>query len=176
MQKHKIFRLLTHAALTGICRSGGSVDTLIREFIRVSGCSPIHVRTADSATCYFSQSVSLVKSASICGASAARTCGFSSVSFLAFLAVQSNQCPSVFIRGSSASAARTSVFSVSPVRLAPPRETSVVPLCFLCIFVAKSFPNQCPSVFIRGSFVALPWFFCCFVAKHLLFNICPNLK
>ena len=142
MQKHKIFRLLTHAALTGICRSGGSVDTLIREFIRVSGCSPIHVRTADSATCHFSQSVSLTKSASICGASAART----------------------------------SVFSVSPVRLAPPRETSVVPLCFLCIFEAKSFPNQCPSVFIRGSFVALPWFFCCFVAKHLLFNICPNLK
>jgi hypothetical protein len=26
----------THAALTGICRSGGSADTLIREFIRVS--------------------------------------------------------------------------------------------------------------------------------------------
>jgi hypothetical protein len=39
----------THAALTGICRSGGSADTLIREFIRVSGCPPIHVRIADSA-------------------------------------------------------------------------------------------------------------------------------
>ena len=38
-----------HVALTGICRSGGSVDTLIREFIRVSGCPPIHVRIADSA-------------------------------------------------------------------------------------------------------------------------------
>ena len=39
----------THAALTGRCRSGGSADTLIREFIRVSGCPPIHVRIADSA-------------------------------------------------------------------------------------------------------------------------------
>ncbi|MGI6087213.1 MAG: hypothetical protein ACOYCD_04585 [Kiritimatiellia bacterium] len=29
----------THAALTGICRSGGLVDTLIREFIRVSWMS-----------------------------------------------------------------------------------------------------------------------------------------
>ena len=44
----------THAALTGICRSGGSADTLIREFIRVSGCPPIHVRIADSAACHSS--------------------------------------------------------------------------------------------------------------------------
>ncbi|MGI6086662.1 MAG: hypothetical protein ACOYCD_01765 [Kiritimatiellia bacterium] len=34
--------LTTHAALTGICRSGGSADTLIRELIRVSRCQPIH--------------------------------------------------------------------------------------------------------------------------------------
>ncbi|MGI6086394.1 MAG: hypothetical protein ACOYCD_00395 [Kiritimatiellia bacterium] len=40
--------LTTPAALTGICRSDGSADTLIREFIRVSGCPPIHVRIADS--------------------------------------------------------------------------------------------------------------------------------
>ncbi|MGI6088204.1 MAG: hypothetical protein ACOYCD_09755 [Kiritimatiellia bacterium] len=53
----------THAALTGRCRSGGSVDTLIREFIRVFGCLPIHVRIADSAACHSSQPVSLVKSA-----------------------------------------------------------------------------------------------------------------
>jgi hypothetical protein len=43
-----------HAALTGICRSGGSADTLIREFIRVSGCPPIHVHIADSAACHSS--------------------------------------------------------------------------------------------------------------------------
>jgi hypothetical protein len=42
----------THAALTGICRSGRSVDTLIRELIRVSGCPAIHVRIADSAACH----------------------------------------------------------------------------------------------------------------------------
>ena len=42
----------THAALTGICRSGGLVDTLIREFIRVSRCPPIHARMADSAACH----------------------------------------------------------------------------------------------------------------------------
>ena len=45
----RFFRTRTQAALTGICRSGGSADTLIREFIRVSGCPPIHVRIADSA-------------------------------------------------------------------------------------------------------------------------------
>ncbi|MGI6086410.1 MAG: hypothetical protein ACOYCD_00475 [Kiritimatiellia bacterium] len=57
-KKHKIFRLLTPAALTGICRSDGSSDTLIREFIRVSGCSPIHVRIADSAACVRGESSS----------------------------------------------------------------------------------------------------------------------
>ena len=52
MQKmHKIFRSRTIAAPTGICRSGGSADTLIRESIRVSGCHPIHIRLADSAAC-----------------------------------------------------------------------------------------------------------------------------
>ena len=66
----------THAALTGRCRSGGSADTLIREFIRVSGCLPIHVRIADSAACHSSHLISPIKSASICGASVARTCGF----------------------------------------------------------------------------------------------------
>ncbi|MGI6086384.1 MAG: hypothetical protein ACOYCD_00345 [Kiritimatiellia bacterium] len=40
--------LTTHAAQTGICRSDGSADTLIREFIRVSGCPPIQARIADS--------------------------------------------------------------------------------------------------------------------------------
>ena len=44
----------THAALTGICRSGGSADTLIREFIRVSRCPAPHVRIADSAACHAS--------------------------------------------------------------------------------------------------------------------------
>jgi hypothetical protein len=39
----------TRAALTGRCRSGESADTQIREFIRLSGCPPIHVRIADSA-------------------------------------------------------------------------------------------------------------------------------
>jgi hypothetical protein len=43
-----------HTALTGRCRSGGLADTLIREFIRVSGCQPILVRIADSATCHAS--------------------------------------------------------------------------------------------------------------------------
>ena len=57
---HKIFRLLTHTALTGKCRSGKSADTQIREFIRLSGCPPIHVRTADSAVCYSGQPVFLV--------------------------------------------------------------------------------------------------------------------
>ncbi|MGI6088201.1 MAG: hypothetical protein ACOYCD_09740 [Kiritimatiellia bacterium] len=56
----------THAALTGICRSDGLADTLIREFIRVFGCLPIHVRIADSAASHSSQPVSLVKSAFIC--------------------------------------------------------------------------------------------------------------
>jgi hypothetical protein len=51
-KKHKIFRLLTPAALTGICRSDGSADTLIREFIRITGCSPIQARIADSAACH----------------------------------------------------------------------------------------------------------------------------
>ncbi|MGI6087141.1 MAG: hypothetical protein ACOYCD_04215 [Kiritimatiellia bacterium] len=46
------------AALTGICWSGGSADTLIREFIRVSGCPPIHVRIADSAACVRGESSS----------------------------------------------------------------------------------------------------------------------
>jgi hypothetical protein len=50
----------THAALTGRCRSGESADTQIREFIRLSGCPPIHVRTADSAVCYSGQPVFLV--------------------------------------------------------------------------------------------------------------------
>ncbi|MGI6086769.1 MAG: hypothetical protein ACOYCD_02310 [Kiritimatiellia bacterium] len=64
--KKQTKNVIADAALTGICRSGGSVDTLIREFIRVSGCSPIHVRIADSAACHSSRPVSLVKSASIC--------------------------------------------------------------------------------------------------------------
>ncbi|MGI6086536.1 MAG: hypothetical protein ACOYCD_01125 [Kiritimatiellia bacterium] len=66
-KKHKIFRLLTHAALTGICRSGGSVDTQIRELIRVSGYPPIHVRVADSAVCHQDHLVSPIKSALIGG-------------------------------------------------------------------------------------------------------------
>jgi hypothetical protein len=53
-------------ALTGICRSGGSDDTLIREFIRAFRCLPTHVRIADSAAYHSSQLVSLVKSALIC--------------------------------------------------------------------------------------------------------------
>ena len=50
----RFFRIRTHVALTGICRSDGSADTLIREFIRVSGCPPIHVRIADSVACHSS--------------------------------------------------------------------------------------------------------------------------
>jgi hypothetical protein len=38
-RKHKIFQIALHAALTGICRSGGLVDTLIRESIRISWVS-----------------------------------------------------------------------------------------------------------------------------------------
>jgi hypothetical protein len=57
--------LTTHAALTGICRSGGSVDTLIRELIRVSRCPPIHVRVADSAVCHQDHLASPIKSALI---------------------------------------------------------------------------------------------------------------
>jgi hypothetical protein len=53
-KRHKIFRTRTHAALTGKCRSGGSADTRIREFIRVSRCPATHVRIADSAACHAS--------------------------------------------------------------------------------------------------------------------------
>jgi hypothetical protein len=50
--------LSINAVLTGICRSGGSADTLVREFIRVSGCPAIHVRIADSAACVRGESSS----------------------------------------------------------------------------------------------------------------------
>ena len=66
-RKHKIFRLLTHAALTGRCRSGGSVDTQICELIRLSGCQPIHVRIADSTAYHSSHLISPIKSALIGG-------------------------------------------------------------------------------------------------------------
>ena len=50
----------THAALTGRCRSGGSVDTLTGKLIRLSGCPPIHVRIANSAAWHSGQPVFLV--------------------------------------------------------------------------------------------------------------------
>ena len=71
----------THAALTGICRSGGSVDTLTGKLIRLSGCQPIQVRVADSTACHSSHLISPIKSALI----GVNLRFHSSVSFLAFL-------------------------------------------------------------------------------------------
>jgi hypothetical protein len=86
----------THAALTGICRSGRSVDTLTSKLIRLSGCPPIHVRVADSAACVRVLK-NLVLLVHLCGQLSGICvnlwcqCGshlrfHSSVSFLAFLA------------------------------------------------------------------------------------------
>ena len=87
----------THAALTGICRSGGLVDTLIREFIRVSWMS--------ANPCPHSGQRGIpVGSASISG----KICGYLRpsavlffVCFLAFLGslnqISVNPCPSVVL-------------------------------------------------------------------------------
>jgi hypothetical protein len=80
--------LSSSAALTGRCRSGGSVDTLTGKLIRLSGCQPIHVRVADSTACHSSHLISPIKSALI-----GVNLRFHSLS--QFLYIRVHQCSSV---------------------------------------------------------------------------------
>jgi hypothetical protein len=123
---HKIFRLLTRAALTGRCRSGGSADTRIRELIRVSRCPPIHVRVADSAACHSSHLISPIKSALI---------GVN-LRFLSLLCVSASPC-------------ETSVILFRPpLEFLAPWRFNLIRVhqwhthpWFFCIFVVKNLPE-----------------------------------
>ena len=98
-RKHKIFRLLTHAALTGRCRSGGSVDPDMRinSPIRVSAdpCPRSGQHGLPFESSYISDKICVNRRQS-------------AVSFSVSIPVY--PCPSVFIRGSFPSPAFLCVY------------------------------------------------------------------